>query len=399
MKVLVNTRCVPDDRKTLSVVRSLGRRGADVFVAGEGFRGQAFRSRHVRGRYRLPASTEDARAYWEALERLLATERFDVVIPTYVETTEPLSCHRGSLEQTVGLAVPEENSLRTAMDKWLTLRLAEELGIRTPRTRCPGTSEELDRAAAELAYPVVVKPREGTGAIGLWYADSARALLDGWHAGEEPAAFGRTLIQECAEGPIHDACLLCRHGEPRACLTQKRLITYPATGGIGVLNETTREPDLMEAASALLRKLGWHGPAQVEFKRNPSTGEPVLMEINGRLWGTLDLAVQAGIDFPWLLYEMAVRGDIAIQTEYTVGLRYRWPLPYGFLHAYETRRVAESLRVFFGPARSTRSDLCWDDPLPAVAEGLWTLRRMWLRRSMMPERAKQTRIRRAVRPA
>ena len=200
-------------------------------------------------------------------------------------------------------------------------------------------------------------------------------------------AWGRMLIQEFIPGRIQDACFLFRYGEPRAVLTQQRVLMYPASGGNGVLNETTDDPTLVEAGARLLQRLAWHGPAQVEFKRDERTGELVLMEINGRLWGTLDLAVQAGMNFPWLICRLAMDGDIPTQTYYRKGLRYRWPVPYGILNALESQQPLRALWTFFGPARTTtRSDLRWDDPMPVFAEVAYMIQRMSKRGSLRPMR-------------
>ena len=102
----------------------------------------------------------------------------------------------------------------------------------------------------------------------------------------------------------------------------------PAEGGLGVYNETTTAPELMEQAVALLSALDWHGPAQVEFKRDARDGQLRLMEVNPRFWGTLDLSIQAGIDFPYLTALAALQGDIEDCFDYQVGMRFRWLFSY-----------------------------------------------------------------------
>ena len=66
-----------------------------------------------------------------------------------------------------------------------------------------------------------------------------------------------------------------------------------------------------------MRALRYTGVAMVEFKVNAKTGEFVLIEINGRFWGSLPLAVAAGANFPLWLYQMWVenREDFSGETE------------------------------------------------------------------------------------
>ena len=202
-------------------------------------------------------------------------------------------------------------------------------------------------------------------------------------------AFDRehVLVQEYVPGEVHDACVLCEHGEIRAGLTQKRLRAYPAEGGIGTVVETTQEPELLDRARTLLQALRWHGPAQVEFKVDPQTGRTWLLEINGRFWGSTGVAIRAGINFPLLTCKLALAEDLGSSPEYAVGLRYRFPFPFGLLALAERGSRRQSLRDFFAPRRDTFSDLMWSDPLPLIAEVLYIGRRAWQRRSLRAREA------------
>jgi predicted ATP-grasp superfamily ATP-dependent carboligase len=96
---------------------------------------------------------------------------------------------------------------------------------------------------------------------------------------------------------------------------------------VSVLRESiAADPIALGQAVALLDRLDWQGPAMVEFKMDEATGVPVLMEINGRFWGSLQLAIDAGVDFPALLVEAALGGDPEPVTEYRHGVRTRWLL-------------------------------------------------------------------------
>ena len=68
----------------------------------------------------------------------------------------------------------------------------------------------------------------------------------------------------------------------------------------------------------------WQGVAMVEFKRDAKTGTPYLMEINGRFWGSLQLAVDAGVDFPALVVAAALGHQPLPVLQYRIGVRSRW---------------------------------------------------------------------------
>ena len=70
----------------------------------------------------------------------------------------------------------------------------------------------------------------------------------------------------------------------------------------------------------------------MEFKIDPRDGSPKLLEVNPRFWGSLQLAIEAGMDFPFLLYKMAIDGDIDSVKDYTLGVKCRWLIPDDFLN-------------------------------------------------------------------
>ena len=141
-----------------------------------------------------------------------------------------------------------------------------------------------------------------------------------------------------------DVCVLFNRGRPRAALAQRRVITYPPSGGVGIVNETVEDPELIELALKLLKRMNWHGVAQVEFKKDRN-GVPRLMEINPKFWGTLELSIAAGLNFPYMLYRMTMDGDIESNFSYERNLQIWWyfaHLPQIFLAYVKNRNGVSS---------------------------------------------------------
>jgi predicted ATP-grasp superfamily ATP-dependent carboligase len=269
--------------------------------------------------------------------------------------------------------------------------LARTLGVAVPETYRPETPDDLRALADQLHYPCIVKLNRGSGGVGLQFPRNKQELLNlyTW-AGlfDGKFEFARPLIQEYLSGQVAQVGVLCHHGELRAAVTQRRLRTYPARAGVGVECVTTDEPQLRERSEVLLRALRWHGPAMVEFIAGEPGTEPRLLEINGRLWGMLDLTVSAGADIPLMMCRMALDGDVAPLRSYRVGVRYQWPLPLGILSVISGAPLRTLLD--FRPRRDVITDLRWNDPVPHVAELGYLLRRNWKRgfraRPLSPER-------------
>jgi predicted ATP-grasp superfamily ATP-dependent carboligase len=99
----------------------------------------------------------------------------------------------------------------------------------------------------------------------------------------------------------------------------------PPSGGVSVYAESVAPDEALQRQSeALLDQLGWNGVAMVEYKRDAATGTPYLMEINGRFWGSLQLAIDAGVDFPNLLLAAELGQAVEPVLDYRIGVRWRW---------------------------------------------------------------------------
>jgi predicted ATP-grasp superfamily ATP-dependent carboligase len=110
-----------------------------------------------------------------------------------------------------------------------------------------------------------------------------------------------------------------------AVFGHRRLREKPPTGGVSVLSESIAIPDdALGYASRLLEELQWQGVAMVEFKVDSRDGVPKLMEVNGRFWGSLQLAIDAGVDFPNILLATLDDAPVPPAPPYRAGVRNRW---------------------------------------------------------------------------
>lgn len=378
MKVLIVATGELDDRKTLCAVRSLGRAGFDVTIASDSFRGRSFHSRFGKKRVRLPQAEIDGVAFVEALKRVAGKGGYDVLLPTTDRTTVLLSRHQAEFENLASMAVPSVEAGELCKDKFRLARFAGEIGIPVPGTFRLEDEAALDARLRGLSFPVMVKPRKGAGGVGAHIVHGKDELLRVFRElpreRDDVFDFSAPLLQQFVDGDVHEVNALCDHGELRVAMTQKRLLRYPRCGA-GIYNMSTDEPDLVETAERLLRALEWNGPAQVEFLRDRDSGRFWLLEVNGRFWGTMDLAVATGLDFPVLACRLALGERIPDRPAYRVGLRYRWPFPYALLHAMETGRWWGAFRDFVLPRRATRSDISFSDPIPLLMELAYTFDR------------------------
>jgi predicted ATP-grasp superfamily ATP-dependent carboligase len=366
------------EKQSLAAVRSLGRAGAWVEVVDSKKDAPAFRSRYCRARWVSP-SNRDRTAYLEFLLERARGGRYTTILACDDVSAECLSESRHEFAAWTTLLVPPVESFRIATDKAALVRFAATADIPVPRTLYPTSRDDARRAAAALGFPLIVKGAHGWGAqhVRLVLERAAfDALYDEVAALEAPQGGGLPMLQQYVVGVGCGVSVLFRHGEPRAAFVHQRAAEFDvASGGVPYscpAAESVRDDALAALGVRLFTALDWHGLGMAEWRRETSTGRLYLMEINARLVGSADLAVQSGVDLPLLAAQLARDGDVPTQTDYTAGVRLHWLLPDGLLHL-----LARPARAFDARALRSASDWSWRDPLPhwvQLRRAAWALR-------------------------
>jgi len=314
----------------LAVIRSLGRRGIRVVAADSTRWTRGGFSRFCTARAVYPSPVRGVREFREGLGRLIDVFKPEILLPMTLRTILAMTPVRREIESRVRLApLPSEESLSVAADRRATIGLAASLGLAVPHTVVLRDPADLAVLRSILAYPVVIKPRSSespTAAGGIALSGSPEYCpgpdeLSGAYLSVHRRA-PSPLIQEFIPGDGYGISALYDRGRLKALFAHRRR-PRPGDPG-GALGESVAPPpDMVEPARALLEALQWHGAATVEFKRDARDGRPRLMQIDGRLWNSLPLAVASGIDVPFLLYTLALEGTCPERFDYRVGIRGR----------------------------------------------------------------------------
>ncbi len=317
-------------RAALSVVRSLGRAGHRVYVCAPATPSLAGSSRHAKAEFAIPDALATPQRFLDGLEELVRRWRIDVLLPVSDESLEAVLPARGRFGD-VRIPFPPVSVYERVSDKRTLLAEAGRLGIAVPEQRVVERRDEgAPDGTAGLRFPVVVKPSRSVAGengsrvkLGVRYAGSAEELES--VLARSPKAAFPILIQERIEGPGIGIFLLIHDGRSAAVFAHRRLREKPPSGGVSVLRESVAaDPELVRASVELLSAFDWEGVAMVEYKVDERTGVPYLMEVNGRFWGSLQLAVDAGVDFPALLVRAALGEPLPPPPDYREGVRLRW---------------------------------------------------------------------------
>lgn len=351
---------------------------------------KSFFSRYCVRRALYPSPAAGVGAFVERLCGIVDEVRPELLMPMTERTILAIMAYRKRIESCVAIApLPSEHAFAVALDKGTTVELAESRGLPVPRTFRLSHLEDLSHIRSQLPYPVVIKPRRSQ----IWTVDDqivSSGPVEYCFAPQELerkylAVHRRAplpLIQEFIPGEGYGISTLYCRGQLRALFAHRRLrMVHPTGSGSSLRESIAPPPDMVEAARSLLDALAWHGVAMVEFKRDPRDGLPKLMEINGRFWNSLPLAVAAGVDFPLLLYRLAMDGEVPECFAYRLGVKSRWLTgdlrhlaevmrgrPRGWAHEFPSRwgTLRDVLRTSGG---DVRYDELWpSDRLPLIGD-------------------------------
>jgi predicted ATP-grasp superfamily ATP-dependent carboligase len=312
-------------RQSLVTVRSLGSRGLRVAALEVAHKVPAFSSRWCQQQIICPAE-EGTEQYLEYLEQVLDATRARVLITSSDGTVALVRQHRERLEQRVRIALAGEPALGIAVNKDLTLEIAQRLGLAIPRGVSLSSVNEVEAAIREIGLPAVIKPveswveSENTAERARILAQLATTPDEARRAVEELTALGGSVLyQRFLTGRREGVHLLYANGQIYGRFSQWAKRTDPPLGGSSVLRQSIEIPaDIGEPSERLVREIGLEGYSEVEYRRD-SDGIPYLMEINPRLSASIELAVRSGVDFPHLIYQWAAGETINEVKSYHVG--------------------------------------------------------------------------------
>lgn len=370
----------------VATIRALARSGHSVIAADSKRMSAGCWSRHATHSVRYPDPERYPRQAAAALLEAVARHDVNVLVPVTdaVIGCVELAADRWPAGCRVTMASAEQ--LDMARHKATTLDIARSVGVPIPGSILARDVDAALAAGEQLGWPVVLKPERSTdhsehGAqvkLDVSYAHNGRELRD------RMARYGPrpVLVQEFCHGQGEGVELLTVDGRILAAFQHRRLREVPFSGGVSSLRESVAlDPTLFRHSSALLAAMRWTGLAMVEFKCGPNG--PKLMEVNGRMWGSMPLAVKAGVDFPTALvnlFDHCAHGTPP-QDGYKLGVRSRnlrlevlWAAAvltgrakHPILPPPERREAMRVLARLANPADGY-DIMSWRDPAPALAE-------------------------------
>ena len=329
-----------DYKHSIALARYIKRDMQNIFLVG-----------HARGAVRFARhySCFDEFVTHEPLQVTLQKRKFDQVIPVGGRSVLQVA------QTCPALAVlPPLDQLQSCYDKRLTIELANLVGVPAPKTQALTAVQQL--VEQDLSFPCVVKPaHEVVSVKSVRYCSDAgqtRQTVVNMLQALSKDRVG-VLVQEFVNGPGHGFFALMHHGKPLRVFMHERLREYPPNGGPSTAAAAFYSARLEELGVKLLSALEWNGVAMVEFKFDVHRQDFVLMEINGKFWGSLELALRSGVNFGADLIRLYRNEPLESSSGYNRQVKFYWPLDGDLRTLWCTRNLLGGIRDYFRPGAVT----------------------------------------------
>ncbi|MGI8864472.1 MAG: ATP-grasp domain-containing protein [Solirubrobacteraceae bacterium] len=235
----------------------------------------------------------DDPGYVPALRDLCEAHNVGAVIPLTDLDIEVLAHARAAGQ--LPAFVPDPEIARATFDKYEAHLLLERLGLPSPPTVLPGESVP--------SYPVMVKPRQGSGARSIHRADDVRAADFFVGYVDEP-----TMVQRLMDGP--EFSIDCLSDLSGRCLNAIPRTMIESRGGESIKGQVIADAELIDLGRRVVEALGVRGPCTVQVFRDREIGLGIT-DVNTRFGGAFPAPVYAalpGRSYPELIVRMA-RGE------------------------------------------------------------------------------------------
>lgn len=327
--------------QALAMMRSLGRHHVPVVRLHPGTRELSLRSRYCTSAQVCPNVHGSEPALVEFLLDLARKyEGARVLLPASDDTAYFLGRHREALGAAYRVVAPSAEAIETIIDKQRQYAAARRAGIPIPETHFPGDAAEVEALAARLTgWPYIIKPnvahrwrlasvkeRMRTPGAKAIVVRNAGELLEQYRAiaHVDPDV----MVQRVVQGPDEELYgffgYFDKRSRPLGVCVRRKLRQMPLGFGYCTLIESCEEPAVVRQSVRLLRRLRFHGIVGVEWKRNPESGELLLLEVNARATNTSALPPACGVDLPWIAFEDALGHHVSAVTRWQPGVRWIW---------------------------------------------------------------------------
>jgi predicted ATP-grasp superfamily ATP-dependent carboligase len=234
--------------------------------------------------------------YLDEVTRIIENQGINLIFPASEEGFKFVSKYRYELSKFCRIvALPSEENLDAAFDKWKLHLLLQKHNIPTPETVLLKEIENI----SQFTYPVILKPVDGSGGKNIQKFESLEKENFQVICNYPNDAY---IVQKYVPGHDIGCSVLCQDGQVLAYTIQQQLgLTEGFTPKIDKL-KFVHDSAVIDIVTKTMNVLKWSGVANLDLRYNSQTGQINVIEINPRFWQSLMGSLSVGVNFPYILY-------------------------------------------------------------------------------------------------
>jgi len=343
----------------LAFVRQMGKLKNYVAVLSQSFLSLSFFSNYSNKNHIINKNLDDY-SYVLNIVQIANKYKYKVIIPLSLKSFSNFSKHRNLVTSNLRIVLPPSDSMIIASKKHKTFEHAKKIGLGYPETIQLESSNlsKLKSFVKKVGYPLVIKGSI-SGVENLFYCNNNYQLV---RAVRELLKKEKIIVcQEYIEGQTNGFYAYYIDNKLHSYFMHKRIKEYPITGGPSSVARSYYDHKLKEISEKLLNSLKWNGPAMVEYKLDEKSKEYKLIEINPKLWGSLDLTINSGVNIPRVMLSHSLGIKSRPSNDYK-DIYFRWTFPNDFMHnlatGFKNTKLEEKIEV--------RTNVLREDLLPTI---------------------------------
>jgi len=372
---------------TLAIVRYLAKEGIDTSVIGHDKLLDISRYSKYCNSYIKGPKIEEKKKYVEFLLKILAKKKIDILIPVSHTATAIAAEYKNRINKISKVEVADYDKVKTALNKKLTYQLAEKLDVPYPKTFYPDSLEKVKEISQDIHYPAVIKWLFEVGSNIVVIARNENELVKNYSEicqKYNPPRNSLPMLQEfipTKNNEVYCFSALYQNNKYKNIFMQKQVRNNPIEGGTCSYAESCYIPQIKTYSLKLLNELEWNGVAHVEFKLDQRDGLFKLMEINPKFWASTDMALRAGVNFPYLLCQIAQGKKLNYSEEYNRNLKFHFPFSRELQHARKRpSSIPKIILDNFNP--KVKSNVWLKDIKPNLIELIISINSLFLPKSL-----------------
>ena len=346
-------------KKTLAILRTLGKKGVyRIDVGASSKRAICFFSKYKGHKIYFPNPKTHPKKYQNAILKVITTQKYIAVIPTdYISF---LLCSEiiDQINEHSYLRIASTSQFQKSSDKSQMITMCQSLDIPVPYTRFIRSENDVDGLKKQDIEVLKSSQERGTNFLSYPKSiDHAKQLASGFF---EEYTDDLLLAQNKISGDGYGFFAFYKDGVCQRYFVHRRIREYPPSGGYSVAAEGIANDEVVEYGKQILDHLRWNGVAMVEFKHDERSDKMIFMELNPKYWGSVELSIVCGVDFPQMMIDDAK--GISVQSEEGYEKRkFQWLLNGELFHFFER---PSNIGAILADMQYSTTDLWWRDLLP-----------------------------------